>query len=176
MWLEKRYSGSVTFSVRSRRATSLSDANVPWWWVTLVMSLNRTRFNHFEYITPSYVITTRRPKRPSIDTSGKYAWTMARSDAVLPIVGARNLVQFQDNLGALAVELPPETMARLDAVSAITLGFPHDFMVETAPWLYGDEERIAYENGEPTGAVDHLDDEDDENEDEQLELIAEALP
>ena len=58
--------------------------------------------------------------------------------AVLPIVGARNLVQFQDNLGALAVELPPETMARLDAVSAITLGFPHDFMVETAPWLYGE--------------------------------------
>ena len=49
-WPAERYS-----------ATSLSDANVPWWWVTLVMSLNRTRFNHFEYITPSYVITTRRP-------------------------------------------------------------------------------------------------------------------
>lgn len=66
------------------------------------------------------------------------AWTMARSDAVLPIVGARNLVQFEDNLGALAVDLPPEAMARLDDVSAITLGFPHDFMTETAPWLYGE--------------------------------------
>jgi len=66
------------------------------------------------------------------------AWTMARSDAVLPIVGARNLVQFEDNLGALAVDLSAETMARLDAASAITLGFPHDFMAETAPWLYGE--------------------------------------
>jgi aryl-alcohol dehydrogenase-like predicted oxidoreductase len=66
------------------------------------------------------------------------AWTMARSDSVLPIVGARNLVQFEDNLGALAVELSAETMARLDAASAITLGFPHDFMTETAPWLYGE--------------------------------------
>jgi aryl-alcohol dehydrogenase-like predicted oxidoreductase len=66
------------------------------------------------------------------------AWTRARSDAVLPIVGARNLVQFEDNLGALAVELPEAAMARLDAASAITLGFPHDFMAETAPWLYGE--------------------------------------
>jgi aryl-alcohol dehydrogenase-like predicted oxidoreductase len=66
------------------------------------------------------------------------AWTMARSDAILPIVGARNLTQFTDNLGALDVTLPEATMARLDAVSAITLGFPHDFMAETAGWLYGD--------------------------------------
>ena len=57
---------------------------------------------------------------------------------MLPIVGARNLVQFEDNLGALAVDLSPETMARLDAASSITLGFPHDFMTETAPWLYGE--------------------------------------
>jgi diketogulonate reductase-like aldo/keto reductase len=66
------------------------------------------------------------------------AWTRARSDAVLPILGARNLVQFEDNLSALALELPPEAMARLDAVSAIQLGFPHDFMAETAGWLYGE--------------------------------------
>jgi aryl-alcohol dehydrogenase-like predicted oxidoreductase len=66
------------------------------------------------------------------------AWTMARSENVMPIVGARNLAQFEDNLGALSVELPREVMERLDAVSGIELGFPHDFMAETAGWLYGD--------------------------------------
>ncbi len=69
------------------------------------------------------------------------AWTRARSRAVLPIVGARNLTQFEDNLGALSVELSPEALARLDDVSAITLGFPHDFMAETSGWLYGEAGR-----------------------------------
>jgi len=66
------------------------------------------------------------------------AWTMARTDAVLPIVGARNLEQFEDNIGALAVELPAGALERLDDVSAIARGFPHDFMAETAGWLYGE--------------------------------------
>jgi aryl-alcohol dehydrogenase-like predicted oxidoreductase len=66
------------------------------------------------------------------------AWTMARSDTILPIVGARNLDQFEDNLGALAVDLPDGVLERLDDVSAIALGFPHDFMAETAGWLYGE--------------------------------------
>jgi aryl-alcohol dehydrogenase-like predicted oxidoreductase len=66
------------------------------------------------------------------------AWVRARSDVVLPILGARDLGQFRDNLGALDLSLPADAMDRLDAVSAIPLGFPHDFMAETAPWLYGD--------------------------------------
>jgi aryl-alcohol dehydrogenase-like predicted oxidoreductase len=66
------------------------------------------------------------------------AWTTARSEAILPIVGARNLDQFEDNLGALAVDLPAGALQRLDDVSAIALGFPHDFMAETAGWLYGE--------------------------------------
>jgi aryl-alcohol dehydrogenase-like predicted oxidoreductase len=66
------------------------------------------------------------------------AWTMARSDAILPIVGARNLTQFRDNLGALDIELGPEVLERLDAASAVPLGFPHDFMAETSGWLYGE--------------------------------------
>jgi aryl-alcohol dehydrogenase-like predicted oxidoreductase len=66
------------------------------------------------------------------------AWTTARSEAILPIVGARNLDQLEDNLGALAVDLPAGALQRLDDVSAIALGFPHDFMAETAGWLYGE--------------------------------------
>jgi aryl-alcohol dehydrogenase-like predicted oxidoreductase len=57
------------------------------------------------------------------------AWLLHRSaPTVMPIIGARTFAQFEDNLGALDVALDGDAMQRLDAVSAIKLGFPHDFM------------------------------------------------
>lgn len=66
------------------------------------------------------------------------AWTMSRSPAIHPIVGARHLAQLTDNLGAVDVELPPEALARLDEASAISLGFPLDFIESTRGFVYGD--------------------------------------
>jgi aryl-alcohol dehydrogenase-like predicted oxidoreductase len=65
------------------------------------------------------------------------AWTMARSAAVHPIVGARRLDQLVDNLGAVDCELDAESLRRLDDASATSLGFPHDFIRETASFVYG---------------------------------------
>jgi aryl-alcohol dehydrogenase-like predicted oxidoreductase len=57
------------------------------------------------------------------------AWTLLRrAPTVMPIIGARTLAQFEDNLGALDVALSEDDLRRLDAASAITLGFPHDFL------------------------------------------------
>jgi aryl-alcohol dehydrogenase-like predicted oxidoreductase len=57
------------------------------------------------------------------------AWVRGRRPGVLiPIVGARRLAQLEEALGALAVELPPEARARLDAASAVPLGFPQEFL------------------------------------------------
>ena len=66
------------------------------------------------------------------------AWTMARSRAVHPILGARRLDQLVDNLGALDRSLPAEAVARLEAATGFEVGFPTDFIAETAPWVYGD--------------------------------------
>lgn len=57
------------------------------------------------------------------------AWVRAQQHraVVAPIVGARTPEQLRDNLGALDVELSADALTRLDAVSAIELGFPHDF-------------------------------------------------
>ena len=65
------------------------------------------------------------------------AWTMARSPAVHPIVGARRLDQLVDNLGAVDCHLDPESLRRLDDASAISLGFPHDFIHDTVGFVYG---------------------------------------
>ncbi len=46
---------------------------------------------------------------------------------IVPIVGARTPAQFKENLGALDVELSAADLERLDEVSGVELGFPHDF-------------------------------------------------
>jgi aryl-alcohol dehydrogenase-like predicted oxidoreductase len=56
------------------------------------------------------------------------AWVSAQGYGFIPIVGARKLSQIADTLGAGAVELSPEQLAKLDEVSRIELGFPHDFL------------------------------------------------
>jgi hypothetical protein len=45
------------------------------------------------------------------------AWTMTRSRAVHPILGVRRLDQLQDNLQALSVQLPPESVTQLEAAT-----------------------------------------------------------
>ena len=53
-------------------------------------------------------------------------WLVDRD--TIPIIGARKLEQFEDNLGCLDVEISPEHRAKLDEVSAVELGFPHEFI------------------------------------------------
>ena len=55
------------------------------------------------------------------------AWLQQRPTPVIPIVGARRLEQFRDNLACLDLKLDEVQLARLNAVSRIELGFPHDF-------------------------------------------------
>jgi aryl-alcohol dehydrogenase-like predicted oxidoreductase len=55
------------------------------------------------------------------------AWLRQRPVPVIPIVGARRLAQFKDNLACLALTLSGEQVRRLDAASHVELGFPHDF-------------------------------------------------
>ena len=56
------------------------------------------------------------------------AWLRAQPGAVIPIIGARKFDQLVDNLACLDLVLSAEQMARLDEVSRIDLGFPHDFL------------------------------------------------
>ena len=46
----------------------------------------------------------------------------------MPLIGARNVEQLKDNLGSLDVVLTDEQRARLEEVSRVRFGFPHDFL------------------------------------------------
>jgi aryl-alcohol dehydrogenase-like predicted oxidoreductase len=54
------------------------------------------------------------------------AWLRQRPTPVIPIVGARRLDQFRDNLACLDLRLADTQVERLDAASRVELGFPHD--------------------------------------------------
>jgi aryl-alcohol dehydrogenase-like predicted oxidoreductase len=55
-------------------------------------------------------------------------WLRQRDQQVIPIVGARKPSQVQDSLSSVEFKLDSEALARLDEVSRIELGFPHDFL------------------------------------------------
>lgn len=66
------------------------------------------------------------------------AWISAQG--VIPIIGARKLDQLKDNIKSLDVTIPEPLMQKLNDVSAIELGFPHDFVLRSGAqkMIYGD--------------------------------------
>lgn len=55
-------------------------------------------------------------------------WTMQKDFTSIPIVGGRKLYQMEDSLGCVNFEIPSELLNELNDVSAIEMGFPHDFL------------------------------------------------
>jgi aryl-alcohol dehydrogenase-like predicted oxidoreductase len=55
------------------------------------------------------------------------AWLRQRLVPVIPIIGARRLEQFRDNLACLDLRLSEAQIRGLEAASRVELGFPHDF-------------------------------------------------
>ena len=62
------------------------------------------------------------------------AWVHAKPGVTSIIIGARRMSQFEDNIRALDVTLTADELARLDAITEPTLGFPQG-MLPMAPAL-----------------------------------------
>ena len=56
------------------------------------------------------------------------AWTLTNPAVASPVIGVRTPAQLEDNLGALAVDISAEQLARLNAVSAVPPVFPMDVL------------------------------------------------
>jgi hypothetical protein len=65
------------------------------------------------------------------------AWVQAQPAVTSTIIGARTLEQLEQNLGALEVRLPPEGIAKLDALSKPALNFPGEFLRIAGAFMYG---------------------------------------
>lgn len=55
-------------------------------------------------------------------------WIRQRGDTLIPILGARRLSQLQDNMVCLEFRLGDAQLQRLNEVSKIDLGFPHEIL------------------------------------------------
>jgi aryl-alcohol dehydrogenase-like predicted oxidoreductase len=55
-------------------------------------------------------------------------WVRQRGDRIVPIVGARKVSQIEDVMKAVEWRLSDEQLAKLDEVSRIAYGFPHEFL------------------------------------------------
>jgi aryl-alcohol dehydrogenase-like predicted oxidoreductase len=61
------------------------------------------------------------------------AWLRYRPVPVIPIIGARKLSQFQDNLASFDLTLSPDHLKTLEEASRIELGFPYDMYAKAMP-------------------------------------------
>lgn len=64
--------------------------------------------------------------------SGRVAIAWVGAKGVIPIIGPRTRAQLDDNLAAVNLFLTADQLRRLDEVSAISLGFPHDMLAVPA--------------------------------------------
>jgi aryl-alcohol dehydrogenase-like predicted oxidoreductase len=65
------------------------------------------------------------------------AWLRAQKGAIIPILGARTFEQWTDNLKCLDISLSEKDLNKLNEVSEIDLGFPHDFLQLVNDRLHG---------------------------------------
>jgi aryl-alcohol dehydrogenase-like predicted oxidoreductase len=56
------------------------------------------------------------------------SWVKSRSSILVPIVGARTQTQLTENLGCLQIHLGTEQLNRLNELSAVSGGFPVEFL------------------------------------------------
>ncbi|MDR3669248.1 MAG: aldo/keto reductase [Holophaga sp.] len=78
------------------------------------------------------------------------AWVAGRPGVASTIIGARRLAQLEDNLGALNLALTADQLARLDALTAPTFGFPQN-MQPLFPALHNGETTVNGVHGPATG-------------------------
>lgn len=55
-------------------------------------------------------------------------WVMQKPQVIIPVIGATKNSQMVDSVGTLNVTLSNEHVSRLNEISKIELGFPHDFL------------------------------------------------
>ncbi|MEX5636556.1 aldo/keto reductase [Parafrankia sp. FMc2] len=59
------------------------------------------------------------------------AWLRHRPVHVVPILGATSAAQLTENLRSVAIELTDDQVGRLDEVSSVPLGYPHNYLASS---------------------------------------------
>src|SRR6202011_5204160 len=60
------------------------------------------------------------------------AWLLSRSTVTSVLLGASKLEKLENNLGSLNTQLGPDQIKRLDDISRVDMGFPHEHLANPA--------------------------------------------
>jgi aryl-alcohol dehydrogenase-like predicted oxidoreductase len=81
------------------------------------------------------VVTEEAAKLGVTPIALSLAWNVNRPGVVAPIIGPKNVKQLEDNLAALEVTIPEESLQKIEDVSRPALTYPHDFLMMTRQML-----------------------------------------
>jgi aryl-alcohol dehydrogenase-like predicted oxidoreductase len=70
----------------------------------------------------------RSPAQVALNWVRQQNMSQKLPNKIIPIIGARNTKHLDDNLACLDFELTDKQMQRLNEISRVELGFPHDFL------------------------------------------------
>jgi aryl-alcohol dehydrogenase-like predicted oxidoreductase len=91
------------------------------------------KYNIAEVVVDIANIIGRSPAQVALN------WLRQQPGVVIPIIGARKVSQVEDNIASVDFKLEDDHLQRLDEVSKIEMGFPHDFfkMEMVRQFVYG---------------------------------------
>jgi aryl-alcohol dehydrogenase-like predicted oxidoreductase len=101
------------------RGTRGGDTENP---ITFTYRLDDRAWNVVDAVTDAAADTGRSAAQIALN------WVLHRNGVTAPIIGARNLDQLEDNLGATGWTLDEETAKALAWASAFRLGYPYEFI------------------------------------------------
>ncbi len=90
--------------------------------ITFTYRLDDRAWNIVEAVKAAAATTGKSAAQISLN------WVLHRRGVTAPIIGARNLTQLEDNLGATGWRLDEETSKSLAWASAFRLGYPYEFI------------------------------------------------
>ena len=113
--LTGKYARDVEFPAGTRGA----DTENP---ITFTYRLDDRAWNIVDAVKDAAAKTGKSAAQISLN------WVLHRRGVTAPIIGARNLTQLEDNLGAVGWTLDDETGKALGWASAFRLGYPYEFI------------------------------------------------
>ena len=116
--------------VRAGKILYAGISDTPAWQVAPMQTLAQWRgWSPFIALQVEYSLVERTGEIGCSPVRLAIAWVLQRRQpAVMPIIGARTRPQLEENLAAMALVLPDRALARLDEISAIEPGFPHELL------------------------------------------------
>lgn len=116
-WLSGKYRREMT---GPQAGTRVKQAEEMGWSETWSVYNNERTWTVIDTLLAVGAETGKSPAQVALN------WVLQRPSVTAPIIGARTMAQFEDNLGAAGWALTPDQMERLDTASAKRLPYPYD--------------------------------------------------